>query len=364
MENHESKQVTVLVVGASGFVGSHCIKQLLSLDYKVRGTVRKLSNTSKYNFLYDLVPSKKDNLEIVEADLVHKEIWPSVVSGCDYVLHIAFPFVLELLDSEPELSQASVMGVMNVLEAAFEAGVKKFVLASTFTTMEIGNENKVIDANCWADEKKCNPYVISKMKAEKAALEFWRQHKDKIQVTIINSSHIFGPEFQKGVGADCEDMIVSFMTNQWSVIPEVCWAVVDVRDVAEALIKAMTNPYSDGKRYIVSSSSIWLRDIFGILKAEFEMYGYEFPETEIGKYLMTIASFWNQKLKSQLSESFTELKVDNTPSIDELGIQYRRPEDFLLESVYNLIDLGVIPNRIHNPEIDKLVYDEKVHFDY
>ena len=87
----ESSQKPILVTGATGFLASHCVQQLLALGYKVRGTVRSLANKNKNKFLYELVPEKNSNLELVEADLLKPETWPAVVEGCIVVVAAAAP---------------------------------------------------------------------------------------------------------------------------------------------------------------------------------------------------------------------------------------------------------------------------------
>ena len=81
----------IFVSGATGYLASHVIKLLLEKGHKVRGSVRSLSNTAKYNYLYDLVPSSKSNLSLVEADLTDAKAWISALQGCEYVIYIASP---------------------------------------------------------------------------------------------------------------------------------------------------------------------------------------------------------------------------------------------------------------------------------
>ena len=123
-----NKNIPVLVTGASGYIASHLIKILLERGHKVRGTVRSLSNRSKYEFLYRLAPEKNDNLTLVEADLTDRASWPAAVEGCEYIFHIASPIPPYVPKDENELIGPAVAGTVNVLEAAAEKGAKKVVV--------------------------------------------------------------------------------------------------------------------------------------------------------------------------------------------------------------------------------------------
>ena len=101
MDNNTSS--LILVTGATGFVSSHLIKLLLEKGHKVRGTVRSLDNKAKNGFLYDLVPEKKDNLELVEVDLSDKSKWPPAVEGCQYIFHVASPVPPYVPEDEMEI---------------------------------------------------------------------------------------------------------------------------------------------------------------------------------------------------------------------------------------------------------------------
>ena len=83
----------VLVTGGSGFVGIHCIDQLLRAGYRVRSTVRSLSREADVRaMLRNAETPHQDALTFVAADLTRDAGWPNAVAGCEYVLHVASPF--------------------------------------------------------------------------------------------------------------------------------------------------------------------------------------------------------------------------------------------------------------------------------
>lgn len=134
---------TIFVTGASGYIASHLIKLLLLKDYKVRGTVRSLSNKQKYEFLCTLASEKNSSLELVEANLTDQSSWDSAGKGCDSVFHISSPVPPYVPKDEMEIIGPAVSGTNNVLNACLEHKVKKIVLTSSCLAITIGNSDKI-----------------------------------------------------------------------------------------------------------------------------------------------------------------------------------------------------------------------------
>ena len=85
---------TVLVTGASGFIALHCIEQLLGQGHKVRGTVRSLSRQDELSQALESAGRDVSQFSLYEADLTKPDGWEEAVKGCDYILHVASPFIL------------------------------------------------------------------------------------------------------------------------------------------------------------------------------------------------------------------------------------------------------------------------------
>ena len=125
----------VLVTGASGFIGSHCILALLgSNKFSVRGTVRSIGSKSTAHLTAH--PGLKD-ATLVEADLLKDAGWDAAVAGCDYVLHVASPFPIGKVP-ENSLVQPAVEGTERVLCAAAKNKVKRVVLTSSVAAVSGG----------------------------------------------------------------------------------------------------------------------------------------------------------------------------------------------------------------------------------
>jgi dihydroflavonol-4-reductase len=126
-------QKKVLVTGGSGFLGAHCILQLLGNGYNVKTTLRSLKRKEDVlNMLRTAGIRSFENLSFIEADLTKDANWDAAVDECDYVLHIASPIGLSIPKDENEMIRPAVDGTLRVLRAAKKAGVKRVVMTSNF----------------------------------------------------------------------------------------------------------------------------------------------------------------------------------------------------------------------------------------
>ena len=336
----------ILVTGATSFLGSHIINSLLQQDFKVKATVRSLSNKSSYDFLYALNPEKKDNLEVIEADLLNLEAWKTALKGVEYVIHTA---AIIADKEEKEAFKLVVEGVLNVLNAAVDSGVKRIVLTSSAMTTYYGTEGKIAGPEDWAVEEECNLFVKSKLQAEKAAWQFYKENEGKIELVTVLPGFLLGPVFAPNNGMN-EKLIADMLSNKLAGISKVNWPVVDVRDAAECHIRALLSEKSNGKRYICASNSMWMDNIASILRDEFVKYGYSISRHLLTKAEIVAAALVEGKLKEGLGEIGVERLVDNELSIKDLGIKYENPEKTVIEMGYSLIKAGIVKNKISAEE--------------
>jgi nucleoside-diphosphate-sugar epimerase len=137
----------VLVTGGSGFIGAHCIIQLLNAGYMVRTTVRNLAREEEVRSMIrqgGVEPGER--LEFFAADLTTDAGWPEAVAGCAYVLHVASPFPPAAPKNEDELIVPAREGALRVLRAARDAGVKRVVLTSSYAAIGYGQPQQKTSA--------------------------------------------------------------------------------------------------------------------------------------------------------------------------------------------------------------------------
>jgi dihydroflavonol-4-reductase len=147
----------VLVTGASGFIASHLVSQLLERGYRVRGSVRSLAKQKDIAHLRALPGAER--LELFEADLLKDAAFDEAARGCSYVMHTASPYALEAKDPQKDLVEPAVKGTRNVLASCKKAGtVKRVVLTSS--PKRIGIRNRL-----WSAMRIISPKLLRKKKA-------------------------------------------------------------------------------------------------------------------------------------------------------------------------------------------------------
>ncbi|EAS07176.1 cinnamoyl-CoA reductase (macronuclear) [Tetrahymena thermophila SB210] len=346
----DNSQIRVLLTGASGYLAGHVLNTLLERGYKVRGTVRSLKNPKKVDHLYKINPSKRNNLELVEADLSNTNSWDIVMKDVDYVVHTASPFPQTVPKNEDELIIPAVQGTEAIFEAALKHGVKKIVMTSSIASVFTGNTHKnFFTSNDWSNLAQSPPYEKSKTLAEKKAWEIYEKNKSKIKMTIILPGYIQGPSFHSN---DCvsADFVLKVMKNELPGIPKVSFATIDVRDCALAHVIPLDEDkfeLTNGKRYLLTEGTYWMYDLIQILKEEFQQYKYKFPSFTVeSKTLLNIAGCMDKQI--ELIKPYFQRRIiyDNTPTMDDMNIRFRHHRTTILEFAYDLIKKGIIPNKL------------------
>jgi nucleoside-diphosphate-sugar epimerase len=178
----------VLVTGGSGFVGSHCILQLLAAGYGVRTTVRSLKREEDVRAMLKAGGAEPgDSLSFAAADLMSDSGWTEAVDGCDYVLHVASPFPADAPKHEDELIIPAREGALRVLRASRDAGVKRVVLTSSFAAIGYGHPqmNHPFNEDTWTNVNGgVSAYVKSKTLAERAAWDFMEREGGAMELTV------------------------------------------------------------------------------------------------------------------------------------------------------------------------------------
>jgi len=191
----------VLVTGGSGFIGVHCILQLLEADYRVRTTVRSLQREPDVRAMLKqggARASDQDRLSFIAANLENDAGWPEAVDRCDYVLHVASPIPPHAPKHEDELIIPAREGALRVLRASREAGVRRVVLTSSFGTIGYGHPTQTapFSEKDWSNlDGDVPPYQKSKTLAERAAWDFIAREGGNLELSVINPVGVLGPVF-------------------------------------------------------------------------------------------------------------------------------------------------------------------------
>lgn len=343
----------ILVTGASGYVATSVIKQLLEEGFKVRGTVRSLTNEEKTEPLRKLTNADK-NLELVESDLLKEETWKDAVKGCKYVIHVASPFPLTIPSDPDELIKPAVDGTLNVLKACAEVGgVKRVVLTSSIVAVydpsipppKEHEEDKAFTEEDWTniEDPHLDVYAKSKVLAEKAAWDFVKElpEEKKFELVAINPGLVLGPLYSKVVPTSL-DLVRRLLDRATPAVAKLCLPICDVRDVSQAHIKALTAPEAAGHRHIIVTDSVWMKDIAMVLHKEFKPLGYSIPTVVAPNFFVWMSSFMDKTYKLVLPRLSRDFKYDTKRMTEVLGITPTEYVKTIVDSGHSLIEMGAV----------------------
>jgi len=338
---------TVLVTGGSGFIGSHCILQLLAAGHQVRTTVRNLAREA--DVLTMLQQGGTEPVALVKffaADLEKDTGWAEAVAGCDYVLHVASPLPPSVPKHEDDLIIPAREGTLRVLRAARDAGVKRVVLTSSFAAIGYGRnpQNAPFTETDWSDPNHPDmmPYAKSKTLAERAAWDFMAKEGGKLELAAVNPVGVFGPVLGPDYSASIL-LIQTMLSGEMPGVPKLYFGVVDVRDVADLHLRAMTHPAANGERFLsVSGDFMSMLEIANVLKTRMGAAAKKVPTRQLPNWLLRLVAFRDPRIKLILPELGKVKNATNEKARRLLGWSPRPREDAIVATAESLLLLGLL----------------------
>jgi dihydroflavonol-4-reductase len=341
----------VLVTGATGFIASSVIEQLLAAGYRVRGTTRSLAKGKDIESLRAL-PGAAHLLELFEADLGRPGSFDRAAHGCVTVMHTASPYVLNVRNPQTDLVDPAVHGTREVLGACARAGtVTRVVLTSSMAAItdepESGHCLTEADWNVKSSLTR-NPYYYSKTLAERAAWAFVEHESPAFDLVVINPFVVIGPSLVSGLNTSNE-LFVNLLKGSFPAIISMAWGFVDVRDVATAHTRAMETPSASG-RYIAAGDVMSMRQLVHLL-VEAGYGGFRLPtrslDSPVGTRIARLASY----LQPAGSGQYLRTHLGRVPLYDtskiksELAMTFRPTRESILSTMADLARRGHLPPR-------------------
>jgi nucleoside-diphosphate-sugar epimerase len=339
----------VLVTGGSGFVGSHVTLQLLEAGHRVRTSVRSLARAAEIRATLAAAGADTAELGFCVADLDSDEGWADAVAGCDFVHHVASPFPPAQPRDAQELIRPARGGTLRVLRAARDAGVKRVVVTSSFAAIGYGHgrQDAPYTEQDWTDPDgpAVQPYMKSKTLAERAAWDFVAREGRGMELAVVNPVAVFGPALSADLSTSVS-LIKAMLEGRMPGTPRLWLGAVDVRDVADLHLRAMTSPAAAGERFLaVAGPALSFHQIAGILRDRLGPIAVKVPTRELPDWLIRLLALFNPLAREAVPRLGVRADASSDKARRLLGWERRSNEEAIAASGESLVRLGLIAGR-------------------
>jgi nucleoside-diphosphate-sugar epimerase len=335
---------TVLVTGGSGYLGGWCLVELLRRGYRVRTTVRDISREAEARARLEPEVDAGDNLSVLVADLLGDEGWEQAVQGCDYVLHVASPFPPRQPKDPDELIVPAREGTLRVLRAALDAGVGRIVVTSSIAAVggSTDHASAPLTEADWTDSEhpKLTPYTRSKTIAERAAWDLVEERGAKERLAVVNPGAILGPVLSDDRSYSLE--LIERLLKGMPGAPRIGFSIVDVRDVADLHIKAMTAPEAGGERFIAVARFQWLSEVAAVLRDRLGPDAAKVPKRNVPDLVVRGMGIFDSGVRSIAGQLGRKVEMSSAKAEAQLGWSPRPVEDTVADCGRSLVSQKVV----------------------
>ncbi len=343
-----SKPETVLVTGGSGYIGSWCIIALLQQGYTVRTTVRNLAREGAVRAAIGKVVDPQDRLAFHAADLTSDAGWDAAAGGCDYLLHVASPIAIAEPRNADDLIVPARDGTRRAVGAALRAGVKRVVLTSSVAAASPsgGTRESTSDEAVWTDldDPKVTAYSRSKTLAERTAWDLVAAASANATgatttLATVNPSVVLGPVLGRDF-SDSVQVVQRLLSGRVPGLPRLGFSFVDVRDVADLHIRAMTAPEAAGQRFIAAGDFAWIAEVAAILKAGLGEGAAKVPTRRVPDLVLRLAALFDRSLAGVVPRLGERRTFSSAKAERVLGWRPRPLQETVLDCARSLIAAG------------------------
>ncbi len=244
----------ILVTGGSGFIGSHIVERYQGLAEEIR-----VLDNLRTGYLHNL-----DGLEhqFIDGSITDRELVKKAVEGVDYIFHLAaLVSVPESMSKPSECVDINVIGLLNVLEEAAAAGVKKLVFASSAA---IYGDNPIVPKVETMMPEPKSPYAITKLDGEYYLDIF--QREGKLETAALRFFNVFGPrQDPKGAYAAAVPIFIEKAVRDENIVVfgdgGQTRDFIFVKDIVEALAFAVETPGVTGVFNVGYGGQITINDL-------------------------------------------------------------------------------------------------------
>ncbi|MGH2980088.1 MAG: NAD-dependent epimerase/dehydratase family protein [Solirubrobacterales bacterium] len=346
MEDAHMGGETVLVTGGSGFLGGWCLVELLRRGYRVRATVRDLSREAEVRAMLEPEVDAGDRLSVHGADLTDDAGWEGAIDGCDYVLHVASPFPPQQPEDPDDLIVPARDGTLRVLRTALEAGVKRVVVTSS--AVAVANSGRppasgeAFTEADWSDPANpdLTPYGRSKTIAERSAWEFVNERNETRRLAVVNPSAILGPVLSgdRSYSLQAIERLLEGMPG----VPRLGFSFVDVRDVADLQLRAMTAPEAAGERFLGAGPFLWMSEVAEILRDRLGPSAAKVPTRKVPNFVVRAMARFDPGLRTVVNDLGKRRLMSSEKAKTRLGWSPRPIEETVVDTAESLLRVGAV----------------------
>ncbi len=329
----------VLVTGVTGYLGAEIAKQLLVAGYRVRGTTRDVARAHTAGYVSS-IPGAEDRLELIEADLLDANAFDDAIVGCEYVMHVASPYVLDVDDAQRDLVDPAVTGTLSMLRAASASNtVKRVVLTSSAAAVSGAPRARPFTEEDWNVESTIDnaPYSYSKTVAERSAWDYVESERPDFDLVVVNPSAVIGPSIVPRLNQSAV-LFTSLTNGDTPGIINLDFSYVDVRDVAFAHLAAMETDTASG-RYICAAETVSMRHVVELMRDMGIGERFKLPSISLDNAVGNVLAKLVANMQPKGTRAFLKTYVGQTFSFDssrlqhELGLEFRDIDDTLRAAI-------------------------------
>ena len=333
---------TVLVTGGTGFIGGWCIVELLQRGYRVRTTVRDLAREPEVRAAVESEAGAGADLSFFAANLTADDGWAEAIAGCDYVLHVASPFPPAQPKDPDELIVPAREGTLRVLRLALDAGVERVVVTSSVAAISGGAspDSGTLDEGDWTDldNPGLSPYVRSKTIAERAAWDLVREAGAGKRLAVVNPGAILGPALSEDHSFSLA--MVERLLKGVPGAPRVGFTIVDVRDVADLHIRAMTDLAAGGERFVAATEFLWMAEVAAVLRENLGAAAAKAPKRTLPDFLVRAMGLFDPGVRSITNQLGKKISYSSAKAESRLGWSPRPVEETVVECGRSIAGAG------------------------
>lgn len=333
---------TAFVSGGSGYIAGFIIRQLIDEGWRVHTTIRNLAREAEVRGWLNVDNSK---LTFFAADLMDDAGWADAMAGCSHVCHVASPLPANAPKHDDELIVPAREGALRALRFAKAAGAKRFVMTSSVAAVAYGHgqtRRQFTEAD-WTDiaSPDAYAYVKSKTIAERAARDWVAAQGGDLEFVTVNPALVLGPLLTADFSTSLE-VIKKLVEGSMPGLPNLGFAVVDVRDVADLHVQCLTAPGLAGERFIAAGPFMMMREVAAVLKSGLGAQARKVPSRQLPDWLMRIAARFDPLIRQVIGELGNVRDASSAHALDRLGWQTRPAEESIIDAARDMIRLGVV----------------------